>query len=202
MDESLPAILVVDDIPANIAVLVEALTPGFRILVALNGADALRIVAEQHLDLVLLDVLMPDMDGFEVLRKMREAPAPATPPVIFVTALGEASEQASGLSLGAVDYITKPFNAELVRLRVRIHLELKRQQDLLIRRNRELEDALARVRRLEGIVTICSYCKKIRNDAASWQHLESYLSDHTDALFSHGMCPECFAREMALLEKQ
>jgi response regulator RpfG family c-di-GMP phosphodiesterase len=120
-------------------------------------------------------------------------------PVIFLTAMDSSEGEAKGLSLGGIDYLSKPVNFDLLKLRVRNHIELKdrndmvrEQRDLLARQKAELEEALARIKQLEGVIPICMHCKSIRSDDASWQQLEAYISDHTDALFSHGICPTCF----------
>ena len=126
-------ILIVDDIPSNIQVLNETLRGEYRIFFATSGRDALKLAAEVQPDLILLDVMMPEMDGREVCRWLKAEPLLRDIPVVFVTAMAQEDDEATGLELGAVDYITKPFNPALVRLRVRNHLELKRQRDLLAR---------------------------------------------------------------------
>ena len=108
-------------------------------------------------------------------------------------------DESQGLSIGAVDYIIKPINPDIVMLRVKNHLELKfqrdqlkEQRDTLERQRNELEETLRRIKRLEGIIPICMYCKKIRDEKASWEQMEKYISEHSDAMFSHGICPECY----------
>jgi len=124
-------VLVVDDEAANIRVLAEALGDGFEICFAQGGARALQIAAEQLPDLILLDVVMPELDGFEVLRRLKADPRTQHTPVIFVTAMDEIADEQRGFALGAVDYITKPVSPPRVRARARTHIELKRQRDLL-----------------------------------------------------------------------
>ncbi|HEY5282516.1 MAG TPA: response regulator, partial [Polyangia bacterium] len=114
---STPEILIVDDTPANIDVL-SGLLADYRRRVAIDGATALRLAQTNPPDLVLLDVVMPRMDGFEVCRRLRANPATAEIPVIFITALGEVQNETQGFEVGGVDYITKPFNARVVRARV------------------------------------------------------------------------------------
>lgn len=126
-------ILIVDDAPINIQVLNEALQRDYHTFFATSGRDALRIAAEVLPDLVLLDVMMPDMDGYEVCRAMKASAELRDIPVVFVTAMSQQEDETVGLELGAVDYITKPFNPVIVRLRVRNQLELKRQRDMLAR---------------------------------------------------------------------
>lgn len=131
-DEQRDLILIVDDTPVNVLVLAEALSKDCRVKVATNGPEALAIASsEEKPDLILLDVMMPEMDGYEVCRHLREDSATSDIPVIFVTALGGVEDEERGLHLGAVDYITKPFQLPIVRARVRNHLKLKRYTDLL-----------------------------------------------------------------------
>jgi diguanylate cyclase (GGDEF)-like protein len=126
------SILIVDDVPTNIQVLAEALRQQHRVKVATNGRDALAVArSEPHPDMVLLDVMMPEMDGFEVCRQLKSDPATRHIPVIFVTAKDDVEDEEHGLMLGAVDYIAKPFHLPVVRARVRNHLALKQKADLL-----------------------------------------------------------------------
>ena len=126
-------ILLVDDAPTNIQMLNETLKDGYHLFFATSGRDALRIASESIPDLILLDVIMPEMDGYEVCRKLKTDPILRNVPIIFITAMNQQEDEAIGLELGAVDYITKPFNPTIVRLRIRNQIELKRQRDLLAR---------------------------------------------------------------------
>ena len=133
-------ILIVDDVPANIRVLVQALLPQYDVRVATNGQDALEAVANAPPDLILLDVAMPDPDGHEVCRRLKADPASSDIPVIFISGGNEEDDELQGLGLGAVDYIVKPFSLPVVKARVATHLELKRYRDLLA--NQSLVDGL------------------------------------------------------------
>ncbi|MBS1187112.1 MAG: response regulator receiver modulated diguanylate cyclase [Burkholderiaceae bacterium] len=127
-----PSVMIVDDTPANIRVLAESLRRDYRIRVATSGREALDLIA--HVgppDLLLLDVMMPEMDGYEICRRLKSAPETRNVPVIFVTARAEAADEEYGLKLGAVDYIVKPFHLPIVTARVRNHIELKQKTDLL-----------------------------------------------------------------------
>jgi diguanylate cyclase (GGDEF)-like protein len=126
-------LLIVDDQSPNIRVIAEALRPEYDLFFATNGEKALEIVGTNDIELVLLDVVMPNMDGFEVCRRLKADERTTRIPVIFVTAREEAHDEARGFDLGAVDYITKPIQPAIVRARVRTHLELKRAHDLLER---------------------------------------------------------------------
>jgi diguanylate cyclase (GGDEF)-like protein len=126
-------VLIVDDQPANVRVMAEALSDTYEIFFATSGAKALEIAAGSNIDLVLLDVVMPDLDGFEVCRRLKEDERTNAIPVIFVTAREEESDETRGFDLGAVDYITKPIRPPIVRARVRMQLDLKHARDLLER---------------------------------------------------------------------
>ncbi|MEA4856780.1 response regulator, partial [Solidesulfovibrio sp.] len=124
-------VLIVDDAPSNLAILTESLRDEFDVRIAGSGPEALRIVGEAPPDLILLDILMPDMDGYAVCRQLKADYTTKNIPVIFLTAKGDVADETLGLALGAVDYITKPFTVPVVKARVRAHVELKRRGDLL-----------------------------------------------------------------------
>jgi len=126
-----PTILIADDEPLDIQIIADILKRDNDILLALSGEDTLRIAELREPDLILLDVRMEGMDGFTVCRKLKENPLLKDIPVIFVTALNELEDEAKGLEIGAIDYITKPIHSFIVRNRVRNHLELKAQRDTL-----------------------------------------------------------------------
>ena len=155
MTEKKPTLLVVDDTAANIDILLDALGADYAVRVATDGNAALSSVKKFPPDLILLDIMMPGMDGFEVCRRLKVDPATQDIPIIFITAMNEDADEARGLSLGAVDYITKPFHAAIVNARVRNHLELKKHRDhlaaLVAERTRELVKAYERVRELGRI---------------------------------------------------
>lgn len=124
-------ILIVDDVPANIKILGETFRNDYEVLAATSGEAALEVVAREKPDLVLLDIVMPGMDGFEVLRRLKNLDGGHETPVIFITARSETVDEVAGLELGAVDYIVKPFDLHIVKARARTHLALKRKTDLL-----------------------------------------------------------------------
>lgn len=124
-------ILVVDDTPANIGLLGQVLGAEYEILFATNGYDALNIALTEKVDLILLDVMMPGMDGFETCSRLKADPATSDIPVIFISALSQDLDETRGLDLGAIDYITKPIRPAILTARVRNHLELKRHRDIL-----------------------------------------------------------------------
>lgn len=138
-------VLIVDDTPQNLTVLGELLRPLYHVRVANSGERAMRAAhTSPRPDLILLDVMMPEMDGHEVLRCLREEEATRSIPVIFITAMSAVEDEEHGLGLGAVDYITKPFNPAIVLARVHTHLELKQARDRLSAENDWLEQEVAR----------------------------------------------------------
>lgn len=147
-----PSVLIVDDVPANIRLLADCLREDYAIRVATGGAEALAQAGRSRPDIVLLDVVMPDLDGYEVCRRLKADPATADIPVIFVTAKQAPEDEAYGLSLGAVDYVVKPVSPAVARARVKNHLELRAAREALARQNEALKEA-ARLREdVDGIM--------------------------------------------------
>lgn len=138
-----PKLLVVDDQPINIQVMHQVFGADYQVFMATHGEQALSICQANPPDLVLLDIVMPGMDGFEVCTQLKTNPATRNIPVIFVTAHSDAAQETHGLSVGAVDFISKPVNPAVVRARVKTHLTLKFQSDLL--RNLVFLDGLSGV---------------------------------------------------------
>ncbi len=124
-------ILVVDDTPENIDILVGVLGEDYKVRVAIDGVKAIQLATKTQPDLILLDVMMPGMNGYEVCEHLKQDPLTAHIPIIFVTAMSEASDETRGFQLGAVDYITKPISASIVKARVKTHLSLNNQKRLL-----------------------------------------------------------------------
>ena len=142
---SKPTILVVDDTPDNIDLLRAVLENDYRTKIAVNGERALKIAAGgDQPDLILLDIMMPGMSGYDVCRALKADPATVNIPVIFVTAMSEVADEQLGLALGAVDYITKPISAPLVLARIKTQLGMKRMQDFLRDQNHYLESEVER----------------------------------------------------------
>ena len=140
-------ILLVDDDPTNLQILFETLSGrSYQLLTATSGQQALAIAAKAHPTLILLDIMMPELDGFETCERLMANPDTAESAVIFLSALDETKEKVRGLELGAVDYISKPFHAQEVIARVETHVKLHRLEQSLIRKNRELEEINRRMR--------------------------------------------------------
>jgi len=193
-------ILIIDDEPVNIQLLKEYLKKDYNIQTSLNGFDAIHLVKEQMPDLILLDVIMPDINGFDVARTIKSDGMFSSIPIIFLTALDSSEAEAEGLEVGGIDFLTKPVHLDLMKLRIINHLELKRQtdlvreqMDLIVSQKEELESSIARIKHLEGLLPICMHCKSIRVDDSSWQRLEEYIIEHSNASFTHGICPSCIA---------
>lgn len=181
-------ILAIDDTPLNLSILFGFLDhSGLKILIANDGEDGIRIAELANPDMILLDVMMPGIDGFETCRRLKKNQATRGIPVIFMTALSDISDKIRGFEAGAVDYITKPFQEEEVLARITTHLTILRQR-------KELEKALHEVKRLSGLLPICASCKKIRNDKGYWEEVETYIKERAGVEFSHGICPECAQR--------
>ncbi len=136
-------ILIVDDSPTNIEVLSKVLEADYEVLFAMDGAHAVALALAEMPDLILLDVMMPHLDGYDVCRLLRDHPSTSTIPVVFVTGLDDEAAESRGLELGAVDYLTKPFNATIVRARVRNQIALKQTRDEL--RRLSVTDGLTQV---------------------------------------------------------
>jgi DNA-binding response OmpR family regulator len=141
--------------------------------------------------MAILDWMMPGLDGVEVCRRARAQVGVRPLYIILLTARAERQDTIAALGAGADDYVTKPFNAAELQARVGVGVRVVGLQAELAARIAELEQALARVDQLHGILPICSYCKKVRNDTDSWQQVEAYVSAHSAVRFSHGICPEC-----------
>ncbi|MDO9093197.1 MAG: diguanylate cyclase [Rubrivivax sp.] len=148
IEQRLPRLLVVDDQPANIQAVFQAFSADHQVLMATGGEQALKVAASKQPDLVLLDVVMPGMDGHEVCRRLKADPATRDIPVIFVTGHSDEAAETQGLALGAVDFISKPINPAIVRARVKTHLTLKAQADML--RQWVYVDGLTGVRNRRG----------------------------------------------------
>ncbi|HKS89221.1 MAG TPA: two-component system response regulator [Stellaceae bacterium] len=147
MDELLqpPTVLIVDDAPENLMVLAQALSDQYRVRAARDGSGALQIAAgDPRPDLILLDIVMPQIDGFEICRRLKGDPATAGIPVIFLTGRSQSEDEEQGFALGAVDYISKPISPPVVRARVKTHLQLKASADFLKNQNRFLEQEVLR----------------------------------------------------------
>ena len=166
---------------------------GHEVVTVQDGAGAWSILQREDAPrLAILDWMMPGMDGTEVCRRVRQKQSATPTFIILLTARSGKADIVAGLVAGANDYIIKPFDREELRARVQVGVTVVELQQNLAERVIELEEALAQVKRLQGIVPICSYCKQVRNDQDYWQQVECYVSEHSEAQFSHGVCPTCY----------
>lgn len=156
-----------------------------------NGVDALRVLQQSEASLAILDLMMPGMDGLEVVRRIRRVPPPIPPYLILLSTKNEKADVVVGLDAGANDYLGKPFDDDELRARVAVGRRMIEMRITLASNLQELADALDQVRTLRGILPICANCKNIRDDQGYWSKVETYLKQHTKAEFSHAVCPDC-----------
>ena len=169
-------------------------TAGHEVIVTEDGAAAWAILESDDSPpkLAVIDWMMPKMDGLEICRRARRQPTTTPTYIILLTAKAQKADVVTGLEAGANDYILKPYNRDELCARVRVGETVVNLRQNLAARVEELENALAQVKLLEGILPICSYCKNIRNDRNHWQHLDVYVTEHSEAQFSHSICPICY----------
>jgi sigma-B regulation protein RsbU (phosphoserine phosphatase) len=139
---------------------------------------------------------MPTMDGIEVCRRVRQNPAMQHIYIIMLTTKDDEEDVVEGLRAGANDYVTKPFKRRELKARIQVGVRVVQLQSELAQQVRVLQEAMAREKRLQGLVPICSYCKKIRNDNNYWQQVKRYIEDYADVAFSHSICPDCYTTKV------
>jgi DNA-binding response OmpR family regulator len=170
---------------------------GHQVVVTTSGIEAWEVLQrDDSPPLAILDWMMPGLDGVEVCRRAREQMPQDDEHrplyLILLTARDRKEDLVVGLEAGADDYIIKPFNREELRARLNVGLRMVGLQHRLAGRVRELHDALQKVKLLQGLLPICSYCKRIRDDQNYWQQVEGYIGAHSEARFSHAICPACY----------
>ena len=176
---------------------------GHEVIVTQDGAAALHALQRDDAPkLAILDWTMPHMEGIDVCRAVRQSPASQPPYFILLTGRDSGGSVIAGLNAGANDYITKPFSPDELQARLNVGIRMVELQKSLAERVKELEQALVHVKQLQGILPICSYCRKVRGDQNYWQQVEGYLMTHSDLTFSHGICPECLPKAMATIKKE
>ncbi len=164
-------ILAVDDKPRNLQFIGKLLSDkGYEVGLAESGQQALNFVIKSEPDLILLDIMMPEMDGYDVCKQLKSDFGTRHIPIIFITAKTDAEDVVKGFEAGGVDYVTKPFNSAELLARIKTHIEMKI---------------------LRGLLPMCSGCKKIRDDKGFWKQVESYIEARSELTFSHGICPDC-----------
>jgi DNA-binding response OmpR family regulator len=186
--------LIADDDRVATAILSQALR-GWEIeaIVTHDGAAAWDVLtSDAPPPLAIVDWMMPGLDGLELCRRIRQNDASAHMYVILLTSRDRLEDMVAGLDAGADDYLVKPFRSAELRARVSAGVRVLSLQARLADQVTELQKALANVKQLSGLLPICSYCKRVRDDANYWQQVESYIGDRTNAEFSHAVCPSCF----------
>jgi DNA-binding response OmpR family regulator len=188
-------VLVADDDRIAATVLSQTLRQWeFDVTVVSDGADALRhllALGPSTPTLAILDWMMPNLEGADVCRRVRLEMPLANMYLMLLTSLESRGHIIAGLDSGADDYLVKPFDPGELRARINVGMRVLSLQERLAERVTELQEALANVKVLHGLLPICSYCKRIRGDDSYWTQVESYIAERSDAQFSHGICPPC-----------
>jgi len=181
-------ILVVDDDSTLRFILQGALSQlGHEVALAKDGLEGLRIFEKCHVPLVISDMLMPGMDGLELCRRIRKANRSQYTYLILLTAVEGRASYLEGMAAGADDFLTKPFDKEMLATRIAVAQRILSLQ--------------LQVKHLAGLLPICSLCKKVRDDQNYWHQVESFIAQHTDATFTHSYCPDCFKKLINELEE-
>ena len=172
-------ILIADDDTVSLLILQSTLVKaGHTVVTAKDGAEAIEACGRQYFPLVISDWMMPGTDGLSVCRHVRSAASDKYTYVMLLTALGGKSNYLEAINAGADDFITKPFDKDLLMARIQVAGRVvKLHTD---------------VKHLAGLLPMCCYCKKIRDDKDYWGQVEEYIARRTDATFSHGICPDCY----------
>lgn len=164
----------------------------YDVVHAANGSEALQVLeSEDPPSLAILDWEMPELTGVEICRRVRERQIAVPTYIVLLTSKDASVDIVAGLDAGADDYLSKPFDPAELRARLRAGERIVDLQRRLLTHVQGLEEALANVRRLSGLLPICAYCKAIRDDSDYWHRVEEYVTDHSEVQFSHGICPDC-----------
>jgi sigma-B regulation protein RsbU (phosphoserine phosphatase) len=186
-------VLIAEDDPVSRRVLEAMLTKwGYEVVATNDGAEAWQVLQQKEAPrLAILDWMMPGIDGIEVCRQLRMVSKGQPVHIILLTTRVDKQDIIEGFRAGADDYVTKPFEPEELRARVQVGARIMQLQSELTERVKELEEALSQVKRLQGMLPICSYCKNIRIDKDYWEQIDIYIAEHSEADFTHGICPDC-----------
>lgn len=161
---------------------------GYDVLTAADGEGAWRVLGEHaDIEMAVIDWMMPGLDGVALCRRIRETLTERPIYLLLCTSRSGTTDVVTGLNAGADDYITKPINGAELRARLRVGVRTISLETALHRRIAELDEALAHVRQLQGLLPICMYCRKIRDEGDVWHNIENYVARHTDVEFSHGL---------------
>ena len=188
----LKKILIAEDDPISLSLLLNLLeNMAIEVLLAEDGRKAWELFQKNEIEMIITDWMMPGLTGPEIIHKIRESNIPSLPYIIIITSKGRKQDIVTGLEAGADDYIIKPFEPQELRARVKVGQRVIDSQSALADRVKEIQLALSHIKKLEGILPICSYCHKIRDAKDSWHRLEAYITNHSEAQFSHSLCPQC-----------
>lgn len=192
-------ILIAEDDPVSRRLLEVTLKKwGYEVVVCCDGGEAaVKLLEPDAPAVAVLDWMMPEFSGPDLCRKVREAGKRTH--ILLLTAKAEKQDIADGLMAGADDYVSKPFDARELKARVHVAVRVAELQAAVENHVKQLEEALGRVKLLQGLLPICMYCKKVRDDGNYWQQVETYVAKHSEAKFSHGICPDCMD---AVLKKE
>jgi len=174
---------------------------GHELVAAASGSEAWQILSSPEApSLAILDWMMPKMTGLEVCSKVRAAGAAVPTYLIVLTSRGQTNDLVTAFEAGADDYITKPFEAEELRARVSVGVRMITLQQQLADRILALEESLAHVQQLQGLIPICAWCRQVRSDGNFWEKVESYLGKRSGLQFTHAICPSCKDKQTAGLK--
>lgn len=189
-------ILIAEDDPTSRTVLAAMLhKSGHEVVETADGAAAWEVLQRPDSPaLAILDWMMPKIDGLELVRRVRALGSDRPPYLMMLTVRGDAADIIVGLEAGANDYLAKPFDPGELRARVEVGRRMIAIQDNLLTKVGELRQAFDQIKTLRGIVPICASCKNIRDDQGFWTQVEVYVHAHTEAQFSHGICPKCLTK--------
>jgi len=193
------SVLIAEDEPASRRLLEGILRRwGHDVVVTADGDEAWAALQRPGAPSVaILDWVMPGLAGVDICRKVQAEGSQTPPYLILLTANTDRANVVEGLQAGADDFIGKPFDHGELRARLIVAMRVVELRQRLADRVKELEAAIARVKQLQGLLPICAYCKKIRDDQNYWQRVEEYVSAHADVRFSHGICPQCYEEILA-----
>lgn len=168
---------------------------GHEVVLAEDGAQAwAALEKDPAIPLAILDWMMPGLNGPEICQRLRQHQTDQPTYLILLTSRDTREDIVTGLQAGANDYVTKPFDFDELRARVQVGERVVHLQKALAERVKQLEEALVNVKMLQGLLPICLYCKKIRDDQNYWQQVDKYVSEHSEVRFSHGICPDCYEK--------
>ena len=189
-------VLVVDDDPLVLRALDTLLRDwGYDVVTLQEGRQGLELLQiDATISLAILDWQMPGLSGVEVCQQARQLIRNRPLHILLLTARRTTADILAGFAAGADDYVTKPFVPEELKARLKVGARLVKLQEDMGKQVKDLEAALGKVKQLQGLLPICSHCKKVRNDGIYWQDVETYLQQNSEVELTRGICPECYAK--------